>query len=122
MRRTLPLLFLALALPACAAERRTLSDPHKPSEMAASTPSSREMSVEDARKLLVAAGIEGAPVEGAQGSLDDALAILKSDELAQFSKGLSCAKGAIRGKDGKKAAALAAQIEIAWGENLRIVA
>jgi len=119
-------LAFGIATGGCAAEPRTLSDPHKPSEMASAprtTSASADMSVGDAQKLLISAGVESQPPPaGTAGSMDEALAILKSDELAQFPKALSYAKSAAKGKDSKKATALAAQIEIAWGENLRIVA
>lgn len=51
-------------------------------------------------------------------SLDDVLAILRSDQIDLFSAGVAFAK-----KDGsKKARVLEAQLEISWGENQRIVA
>lgn len=118
--RSAAFLVVSLTLAACSSSPRTLSDPRTPSQSAPQRASN--MSVEEAAKVLEETRAKVYP-KGADAleqpkSIDDVLAILKSDRIDLFESGAKKAKE----EPSKKGKALAAQIEIAWGENLRIVA
>ncbi len=107
---------------ACSSSGRTLSDAKTPSQVAAEKPTNN-MSFEEAVKVLEEAKAKVYPKTSADPlaepkSMDDVLAILKSDRIDLFEGGAKRAKQ----EQSKKAKALAAQIEIAWAEDLRIVA
>lgn len=108
-------------LAACSSPPRNLSEPKTASEMAPARSSA--MSVEQAQKVLDDANAklfaedQQNPLRNPK-SLDDVLEILRSDQIDLFPGALEYAS-----KDGSpRAKVLAAQIEVAWGENLRIVA
>jgi hypothetical protein len=109
------------ALAAACSSPRTLSDAKAPSEVAA--PRTSNMSFEDAVRVLAAARAKLYPAGASDPlaepkSVDDVLAILKSDRIDLFEGGAKRAKA----EPSKKGKALAAQLEIAWAEDLRIVA
>lgn len=103
------------------AEPRELSTPRTASEVAVARSSS--MSVEEAQSVLddlaktLAASDAQNPLRSPK-TLDDVLAVLQSDQVDLFPAAVKVAKA----DKSPKAQALAAQIELAWGENLRIAA
>ncbi|MFO0642331.1 MAG: hypothetical protein U0183_24095 [Polyangiaceae bacterium] len=105
----------------CAAEPRELSTPRTASELAVARTST--MSLDEAQAILndlaktLAAGDAQNPLRAPK-TLDDVLAILQSDQVDLFPAAVKVAKA----DPSPKAQALAAQIELAWGENLRIAA
>jgi len=98
-----------------------LSTPRTTSEMAVARPSA--MSLEQAQGILselgkkLAEGDAQNPLRSPK-SLDDVLAVLQSDQVDLFPAAVKLAKA----DPSPRAQTLAAQIELAWGENLRIVA
>lgn len=114
-------LAVLFALSAACSNTRTLSESRTASAMAPARSSS--MSVDEAQSVLDQAKTKLFPDAAADPlanpkSLDDVLAILRADQIDLFPSAAAFAK-----KDAsRKARVLGAQIEIAWGENLRIVA
>ncbi len=105
----------------CTPPPDALSTPRTTSEMA--PPRASAMSTEQAQAVLndlgkkLAEGDAQNPLRAPK-SLDDVLAILQSDQVDLFPAAVKLAKA----DPSPKAQTLAAQIELAWGENLRIVA
>lgn len=100
---------------------RTLSESHTASAMAparasAMTPEQAQKVLDDANAQLFAANAQN-PLRQPK-SLDDVLAILQSDQIDLFAGGVKFAQT----DSSLKAKVLAAQIELAWGEDLRIIA
>lgn len=125
--RSLPshlLVALALgALTACGGSQQPPEASKSMTTSQAAAPVHSNMSVEQAEQVLREARGAFAQPDAANPlrnpkSLDDVLAILRSDQIDLFSAGVAFTK-----KDtSKKARVLEAQLEIAWGENQRIVA
>lgn len=99
----------------------TLSTARTASQMAAVRPST--MSVEEAKGILGALATKVSeddlknPLRSPK-TLDDALAVLRSDQVDLYPKAVELAKA-----DGSvKGLAIAAQLELSWGENYRVIA
>jgi hypothetical protein len=99
----------------------TLSSARTPSQLAVVRPSS--MSVEEARGILGALATQLAEDDPknplrAPKTLDDALAVLRSDQVDLYPKAVEVAKaeGSVKGL------AIAAQLELSWGDNYRVIA
>lgn len=111
----------ALSAIGCAPPPSELSTPRTTSEMA--VPRASSMSLEQAQAVLDELGKKLAASDAqnplrAPKTLDDVLAILQSDQVDLFPAAVKLAKA----DPSVRAQTLAAQIELAWGENLRIVA
>ena len=110
-----------LLLAGCGASPTTLSDTHTTSQMAPARHST--MTVEEAEKVVAQARAQLSANDAANPlrnpkTMDDLLAILQSDQIDLFAGGVKLAKS----MSDRKAAVIAAQMELAWGENERIVA
>lgn len=111
---------VGLGLVGCATPNE-LSQPRTTSEMAQARASN--MTVEQAQSLLddlhkkLAADDAQNPLRSPK-SLDDVLAVLQSDQIDLFPEAVKFAKA----QNNVKGRTLAAQLELAWGENQRIVA
>lgn len=115
-------LLVALSTVACSPARPPETSKSMTSSQVAA-PIHSNMTVEEAEKVVAQTRGSFAqpdaqnPLRNPK-SLDDVLAILRTDQIDLFSAGVAFAK-----KDNsKKARVLEAQLEIAWGENQRIVA
>lgn len=120
IRHALGLVLSLATLSACESPR-TLSDARTASAMAPAravsmTPEQAQKVLDDANAELFAANA-GNPLRKPK-SLDDVAAILESDQLDLFPAGVKVALA----DSSRKGKVLAAQLEIAWGEDLRIVA
>lgn len=120
MRTTILGLLGSLLLAGCGAPTN-LTDTHTTSQMARARTST--MSVEGAEKVLADARAQLRQNEGPNPlrnpkTIDDLLAILQSDQIDLFAGGVKLANS----MQDRKAQVLGAQIELAWGENERIVA
>lgn len=114
-------LLLSCAVTACGSSDRTLSESKTPAQIATEKPSN--MTYDQAERVLADARAKVYPKSAedplaAPKSTDDVLAILRSDRIDLFEAGAKKAKE----EQTKKSKALAAQIEIAWAEDMRIVA
>lgn len=114
-------LALAATLASGCAPPSELSTPRTTSEMAVARPSS--MSLDQAQAILNDLGKKLAATDAknplrAPKNLDDVLTILQSDQVDLFPAAVKLAKA----DPSPRAQTLAAQLELAWGENLRIVA
>jgi hypothetical protein len=123
LARTSSLLSLALVVLAGAGcqNTATLSSARTPSQMAVVRPST--MSAEEARGILgaVATKLSEDDLKNplrAPKTLDDALAVLRSDQVDLYPKAVEVAKaeGSVKGL------AIAAQLELSWGDNYRVIA
>ncbi len=111
---------LSLAGASCSSPR-TLSESHTASAMAPArassmTPEQAQKVLDDESAKLFAANAQN-PLRQPK-SLDDVLAILQSDQIDLFAGGVKFAQN----DPSLKAKVLTAQIELAWGEDLRIIA
>lgn len=111
----------SIVLAGCGASPKALTDTHTTSQMAPVRSST--MSVEDAEKIVAEARKQLRENEGANPlrnpkTIDDLLAILQSDQIDLFAPGVKLANS----MQDRKAKVIAAQMELAWGENERIVA
>ena len=114
---------LSLGLLACGGNQRPPETSQAMTTSQAAAPLPSKLTVEQADKIVNEARGAFAHADAANPlrqpkSLDDVLAILRTDQIDLFSAGVAFAE-----KDGSpKAKVLQAQLEICWGENQRIVA
>jgi hypothetical protein len=116
----LPLAFAVFASTGCQSPT-TLSTARAPSQLSVSRASA--MSVEEAEATLAALWAKPAASElndalHAPKTLADALAILRTDQVDLYGKAVEAAKadGSVKGMS------VAAQLQLSWGDNFRVIA